>query len=128
MSVTFQTTIFFYNILQESKNIYEFPLELQDIGRIYDVEVDKHSKCIYLLFKDGIFRKCYKTQNDLDKKFELVVHDSNIMGIDIDPRTTHLYYHDKKSITVLHIRLFIRMTLFDTENLIYFVKLDVNTE
>ncbi|KII72574.1 Vacuolar protein sorting/targeting protein 10 [Thelohanellus kitauei] len=128
VSLLVNNKLFFYNILQESKNIYEFPLELQNIGRIYDVEVDKHSKCIYGLFKDGIFRKCYKSQNDLDKKFELVVHDSNIVGMDIDPRTTHLYYHDKKSITVLHSRFFTRMTIFQTEHLIYFVKLDVNTE
>ncbi|KII67829.1 hypothetical protein RF11_05388 [Thelohanellus kitauei] len=97
-------------------------------GRIYDVEVDKFSKCVYGHFVEGIVRKCYKTHKELDKQFELIVMDSNILGIDIDPRNGHLYYHDKNSITVLHGRFFTRMTIFRTENLIYYFKLDVNTE
>ncbi|KII71651.1 hypothetical protein RF11_08621 [Thelohanellus kitauei] len=103
-------------------------MELQVNGRIHDVAVDKFARCVYALYKTGIIRKCYTTQKELDKQFELVVFDSNIMGIEIDPRNGNLYYHDKKSITVLHTQLFTRMTIYRTEGFIYYLKLDVNTE
>ncbi|KII62552.1 hypothetical protein RF11_16216 [Thelohanellus kitauei] len=113
---------------QNLKKIYEFPLELQVKGKIYDAEVDKFHKCVYVLHKTGIFRKCYFNQKELDKQFELVVSDSNILAIEIDPTTYHLYYYDKNSIAVLHTRLFTRMTIFRTDHLIYYVKLDVKTD
>ncbi|KII67836.1 Sortilin-related receptor [Thelohanellus kitauei] len=120
--------LYFHTNYQKSEKIHEFSQELQLKERIFDVKIDKLSKCIYGYVKKGIVRKCYYTQKELDKKFQLVVFDSNIMGIEMDQRTSHLYYYDKNSITVLHSRFFTRRTIFRTQNFIYYLKLDVNTD
>ncbi|KII71657.1 hypothetical protein RF11_02409 [Thelohanellus kitauei] len=54
----------------------------------------------------------------MSKRFELVVFDKNIYGIAMDPRNGHLYYHDKKSIIVLHTRIFTKMTIFRTDDVL----------
>ncbi|KII67841.1 hypothetical protein RF11_05400 [Thelohanellus kitauei] len=89
VSLLINNKLFFYTILQNIYKINEFPPELQVKGKIYDVEVDKFSKCIYGHFEEGIGKKCYTTQKELDKQFQLIVMDSNILGIEIDQRTGH---------------------------------------
>ncbi|KII74219.1 hypothetical protein RF11_00402 [Thelohanellus kitauei] len=97
-------------MLQDDKNIFGFPVQLQVKGMIFGVVIDKFGRCIYGLHELGIIRKCYNTQIQLERQYELVILDWNILGIEIDPRNGHLYYYSKNSITVLHSKLFTRMT------------------
>ncbi|KII64029.1 hypothetical protein RF11_14654 [Thelohanellus kitauei] len=115
-------------IYENYHKIHQFLPELQTSERKYDVDIDKYEKCIYVLIKHGISRKCYTTRKHLLKKFELIILDSNIQGMEIDLRINHLYYFDKNSITLLHTRFFTRMTIYKTENLIYYLKYDLNSD
>ncbi|KII61772.1 hypothetical protein RF11_15841 [Thelohanellus kitauei] len=128
VSLLINNKLFFYLISENDQKFHEFPPELQVNEKIYDVEIDKFEKCIYAHVKKGIRRKCYSSRNEIDKKYELFVHDSNILAIELDTRTNHLYYHNKHLITLLHTRFFTRMTIYRTDNLIYYVKLDLNTD
>ncbi|KII64035.1 hypothetical protein RF11_14662 [Thelohanellus kitauei] len=128
ISLLVRNKLLFYLIYENYKQIHELPPELQGNGSIYDVEIDKFEKCIYIQVKNGIMRKCYSIRKEIKAKYDLIIRDSNIQGMEIDLRTNHLYYYDKNSITLLHTRFFTKLTLYQTENWIYYFKLDLNTE
>ncbi|KII71654.1 hypothetical protein RF11_02406 [Thelohanellus kitauei] len=128
ISLLAKNKLYFYTIYSQIEKIQEFPKELQFKERIYDVKVDKYQKCISLHVKKGIMKKCYYSNKELEMQYELVLVHSNIHGMGIDPRNGHLYFHDKNSISVFHAILFIRMTIYTTNNLIYYLKLNVDTD
>ncbi|KII67838.1 hypothetical protein RF11_05397 [Thelohanellus kitauei] len=95
ISLLVNNKLLFYNLYKSFENINEFPSVVQGNDKMFDVKIDKYQKCIYGHVQKGIARKCYSTKDELSKPFEMVIIDSNIYGIEIDPRNGHLYYHDK---------------------------------
>ncbi|KII68910.1 hypothetical protein RF11_03818 [Thelohanellus kitauei] len=115
----------FVDLLDESKIPTMFSSEFQLDEKIVNFKFDKFKKCMYLLVKEGIMRKCYGSTKELNRSHILIIQDHKIKGMDLDPSNHYLYYHDKHKITVTNLKTLVKCTIYSTSDSIYFMKVDM---
>ncbi|KII75171.1 Low-density lipoprotein receptor-related protein 2 [Thelohanellus kitauei] len=102
-----------------------FSSDLQLNETILNFMFDKFQKCLYYHAKNGIIRKCFKNKQEILKPHVLIIRDTTIMGIDLDPLNGYLFYFNKHTITLVNLRMLVRTTIYRTYNYLQFLKLDV---
>ncbi|KII62753.1 hypothetical protein RF11_08927 [Thelohanellus kitauei] len=101
-----------------------FPPELQLNEEVINFVFDKHAKCLYYHVKRGILRKCFQLRRDIKKPHVLIIEDRRIMGLYLDPYDYYLYYFTKHKVTLVHLKTLAKRTVYTSEDIIYFLKLD----
>ncbi|KII74144.1 hypothetical protein RF11_01796 [Thelohanellus kitauei] len=102
-----------------------FSSEFQLHEKIYSFKSDKFKKCMYLLVREGIMRKCYGSKIELNRSRILIIQDHKIKGMDLDPSNHYLYYYDKHQITVTDLKTLVKSTIYSTPDSMYFMKVDM---
>ncbi|KII70631.1 hypothetical protein RF11_06987 [Thelohanellus kitauei] len=119
-----QRKLVFIDLMDEKLVPTIFPTELQIDDKILNFKHDKLKKCIYFHVSAGITLKCYGTKKDLKKPATLMIQHHRIVGMDLDPSNHYLYYYDKHEITVTDLNTFVKRTIYQTEDIIQFFKVD----
>ncbi|KII66082.1 hypothetical protein RF11_08743 [Thelohanellus kitauei] len=116
----------FIDLISDYKNPTLFNQKLQFEEKITDLKVDKIKKCIYLHIPLGIAKKCYSNEIELKKRPEMIVEDVRIRGVKFDSTMHYLFYFDKHTISAINLKSLVKTTLYQTEDVIYFLKVYLN--